>query len=170
MKIKKNNRFAKVSAIAVTVGILAIMVSSPAQTKEPLNNAADFDRLMEAVAYGDMLWHTGEGGDGKHKELSTNGLGCANCHPDGSATQPESWPKYQTNLGKVGTMREMFNWCMQVVQQGKGYALDSKEMIAMEAYATYMNRGAALNPGMNKQTSPVVISGPGYPTNNEGNR
>ena len=166
----KYKLFAKASAMSILLGILILVISAPTQSKEPLDDAADFDRLMEAVAYGDQLWHTGEGAGGKHPELSTNGLGCANCHPDGSATQPESWPKYQTNLGKVGTLREMINWCIQVVQRGKGYPLDSKEMIAMEAYATYMNRGAALNPGMNAQTAPYVISGPGYPTNDEGNR
>lgn len=170
MKTYKNGRFAKIGAVAVGAGVLALAMSGPSQAKDPLDNAADFDRLMEMVAYGDQLWHTGEGEGGAHKELSTNGLGCANCHPDASATQPESWPKFQTNLGKVGTMREMFNWCMQVVQQGKGYPLDSKEMIAMEAYATYMNRGAPLNPGENRQTAPVVKSGVGYPTDNEGNR
>ena len=170
MENMRNKLFAKASAMSMLLGILIFVISAPTQSKEPLDDAADFDRLMEAVAYGDQLWHTGEGEGGKNPELSTNGLGCANCHPDGSATQPESWPKYQTNLGKVATMREMFNWCIQVVQRGKGYALDSKEMIAMEAYATYMNRGAKLNPGLNAQTSPYVISGPGYPTNNEGNR
>lgn len=164
----RNYRFSKASATTIVLGILVFMISSPAQSKEPLNGSADFDKLMDAVAYGDRLWHTGESGGSS--KLSTNGLGCANCHPDGSATQPESWPKYQTNLGKVGTMREMFNWCIQVVQQGKGFAMDSKEMIAMEAYATYMNRGAALNPGMDKQTAPAVMSGVGYPTDNEGNR
>lgn len=170
MENMRDKQFAKASAMAMLLGMLVFMLSGPAQSKEPRDDAADFDKLMEAVAYGDQLWHTGEGEDGGHPQLSTNGLGCANCHPDASATQPESWPKYQTNLGKVGTMREMFNWCMQVVQRGQGYALDSKEMIAMEAYATYMNRGAALNPGLNMQTAPFVISGPGYPTNNEGNR
>lgn len=169
MKKLRNNRFAKASAMSMLLGVLVFVVSGPVYSKDPLDSAADFERLMEAVAYGDKLWHTGEGGGGKHKKLSTNGLGCANCHPDASATQPESWPKYQTNLGKVGTMREMFNWCIQVVQRGQGYALDSKEMIAMEAYATYMNRGAMLNPGMDKQTAPVVKSGVGYPTNDEGN-
>ena len=167
MRIKKNNRFAKASAMAVSLCILAVMIGGPVQAKEALDNAADFDKLMEAVAYGDKLWHTGESGGPSN--LSTNGLGCANCHPDASATQPQSWPKYQTNLGKVGTMREMFNWCMQVVQQGKGFPLDSKEMIAMEAYATYMNRGAPLQPGLNSQTAPFVKSGVGYPTNDEGN-
>ena len=170
MENMRNKQHAKVGALVMLLGSLVFLMSGTVQSKEPLDDAADFDRLMEAVAYGDQLWHTGEGGGGKHKELSTNGLGCANCHPDGAATQPESWPKYQTNLGKVGTLREMINWCIQVVQNGTGYALDSKEMIAMEAYATYMNRGAKLNPGMNAQTSPFVISGPGYPTNNEGNR
>ena len=170
MENMRNKLFAKASAMSMLLGILVFVISAPTQSKEPLDDAADFDRLMEAVALGDKLWHTGEGPGGKNEALSTNGLGCANCHPDGSATQPESWPKYQTNLGKVATMREMFNWCIQVVQRGKGYALDSKEMIAMEAYATYMNRGAALNPGMNAQTAPFVMSGPGYPTNNEGNR
>ena len=170
MENMRKNQFSKAGVVSLLLGMLVFVVSGPAQSKDPLDGAADFDRLMEAVAYGDQLWHTGEGEGGNHPQLSTNGLGCANCHPDASATQPESWPKYQTNLGKVGTMREMFNWCMQVVQRGKGYALDSKEMIAMEAYATYMNRGAALNPGMDKQTAPVVISGEGYPTNNEGNR
>lgn len=168
MENMKNRRFVKASTVTILLGILIFLVSGPVQSKDPLNGAADFDRLMDAVAYGDQLWHTGESGG--PSKLSTNGLGCANCHPDASATQPESWPKFQSNLGKVGTMREMFNWCMQVVQGGKGYALDSKEMIAMEAYATYMNRGAALNPGLDMQTAPVVVSGTGYPTNNEGNR
>ncbi len=170
MENMKNKQYVNANTLAMLLATLILMMSAPAHSKEPLDDAADFDKLMEAVAYGDQLWHTGEGEGGKHKQLSTNGLGCANCHPDASATQPQSWPKYQSNLGKVGTMREMFNWCMQVVQRGKGYPLDSKEMIAMEAYATYMNRGAKLNPGMNKQTAPVVISGPGYPNNNEGNR
>ncbi len=162
-------KYSKISAMAIMLGFLVFMISGPAQSKEPLDNAGDFDKLMDAVAYGDKLWHTGEGSSGGHPKLSTNGLGCANCHPDGSATQPESWPKYQTNLGKVGTMREMFNWCIQVVQRGTGYDMNSKEMIAMEAYATYMNRGAALDPGMDAQTSPTVKNGVGYPTDSEGN-
>jgi len=163
-----DKKFFLLNRVAVIFGMLSFTIINVAQAKEPLDDAADFDRLMEAVKYGDQLWHTGE--TGKDSKLSSNGLACGNCHPDGSATQPQSWPKYQTNLGKVGTLRDMINWCIRVVQNGKGLDLDSKEMIAMEAYATYMNRGAELSPGLNQQTAPVVISGPGYPTNNEGNR
>lgn len=166
MNMTRDNRFAVGSMVAI-LGVVALMICGPAYSKEPLDNAADFDRLMEMVAYGDKLWHTGESGGPSN--LSSNGLGCANCHPDASATQPHTWPKYQSNLGKVGALREMINWCIQVVQQGKGFAYDSKEMIAMEAYATYMNRGFALNPGANEQTAPFVKSGVGYPTNDEGN-
>ena len=168
MKTCRENRLTVAGLLAAFIGVIALTISGPANAKDPLDHAADFDRLMEAVAYGDKLWHTGESGGGA-SNLSTNGLACANCHPDASATQPNTWPKFQTNLGKVGTLREMFNWCMQVVQQGKGYAYDSKEMIAMEAYATYMNRGSPLAPGKDVQTAPVVKSGVGYPTNDEGN-
>ena len=167
MKTCRVNRITVAGLLAAFLGIAALTISGPVYAKEPLDDAADFDRLMEAVAYGDKLWHTGEAGGSSN--LSSNGLACANCHPDASATQPNTWPKFQTNLGKVGTLREMFNWCMQVVQQGKGFAYDSKEMVAMEAYATYMNRGAALAPGRNVQTAPLVKSGVGYPTNDEGN-
>lgn len=166
--MKISHQFSKASSMAVGLGMLVLVMSGAVQAKESLNHAADFEKLMEAVAYGDKLWHTGESGGAS--DLSTNGLGCANCHPDAAATQPETWPKFQSNLGKVGTLREMFNWCIQVVQQGKGFAMNSKEMIAMEAYATYMNRGAALNPGADVQTAPAVKSGVGYPTDNEGNR
>ena len=166
--MEKKNHITYINSLTVIFYILSFIVAAPANSKEPLDEAADFERLMEAVTYGDQLWHTGE--TKSDSKLSTNGLGCANCHPDGSATQPQSWPKYQTNLGKVGTLRDMINWCIRVVQNGKGLELDSKEMIAMEAYATYMNRGASLDPGLNKQTAPFVVSGPGYPTNNEGNR
>ncbi|WP_455209925.1 hypothetical protein [Kaarinaea lacus] len=89
---------------------------------------------MASVAKGDALWL-----DGK---LGTNGLACGNCHPDGSASNPNTLPKFQANLGKVGTLREMINWCIMVPIQGKMLPLlDSDEMIAMETYSTYTHRG-----------------------------
>lgn len=112
--------------------------------------------LMDAVAKGDGLWH-----DGK---LGTNGLACGNCHPDGAASNPHTFPKFQSNLGKVGTLREMINWCIAVPMQGKPLALDSAEMTAMEAYATFTHRGVAIAPAKDEQHGAIpVVSGPGYP-------
>ena len=60
--------------------------------------------LMAAVAKGDALR--------RDAKLGTNGLACGNCHLDGSAGNSHTFPKFQTNLGKVGTLRGMINWCM----------------------------------------------------------
>lgn len=130
------------------------------QAKPPRSEAQiaqEQEALMQVVAKGDGLWH--------NPSLGSNGLACGNCHPDGSASNPHTFPKYQTNLGKVGTLRDMINWCIMVPMQGKALALDSDEMIAMEAYATFAHRGVAIAPAKDEQHGAVpVSSGPGYPS------
>lgn len=151
MKRSKKCLVAGVVAVATLAGV--------AQAKDPRTAAQaddEWNMLMEAVAKGDGLWH-----DGK---LGSNGLACGNCHPDGSATNPHTWPKYQTNLGKVGTLRDMINWCVTVPMQGKPLAFDSAEMVAMEAYATYMHQGVKISMAKDEQHGAVPVkSGPGYP-------
>jgi cytochrome c553 len=41
--------------------------------------------------------------------LGSNGVVCAQCHPDGANTHPETYPKFQKQLGKVAPMWEMVN-------------------------------------------------------------
>jgi thiosulfate dehydrogenase len=152
---------------ALGICVFAMLAGmSTLQAKEPFTSAQAEDQrnmLMKFVARGDALWHSAK--------LGTNGLACGNCHPDGSATNVHTWPKYQTNLGKVGTLREMINWCIAVPMLGKPLKLDSDDMIAMEAYATYMNRGIAIAPGKDEQSGGTpVVSGPGYPNADMGNR
>ncbi|MDH4273428.1 MAG: cytochrome C [Gammaproteobacteria bacterium] len=138
------------------VGVASVSVAYAKSPRSEKQIAAENKALMDAVAKGDALWHDGR--------LGTNGLACGNCHPDGSATNPHTWPKYQTNLGKVGTMRDMINWCVAVPLQGKPLAFDSDEMIALEAYATYTHRGITIAPGKDEQHGAVPVkSGPGYP-------
>lgn len=150
----------KLSKKSLIVGIVAAAaLTGVAQAKDPRTASQaddEWNYLMAAVAKGDGLWH-----DGK---LGSNGLACGNCHPDGSATNPHTWPKYQTNLGKVGTLRDMINWCITVPMQGKPLALDSENMVAMEAYATYMHQGVKISLGKDEQSGGVPVkSGPGYP-------
>ena len=153
---KRKHIFGMAAAISL-IGVWTI--AGVTQAKEPLNAAVADDQnslLLQVVAKGDALWHDGN--------LGTNGLACGNCHPDGAASNPHTWPKFQTNLGKVGTLREMINWCIAVPMQGKPLALDSADMIAMEAYAAYTHRGIAIAPGKDEQHGAVpVASGPGYP-------
>lgn len=149
-----------VSAVTATVAASALFLAVTSEAKPPRNQvqaAEEREMLMAAVAQGDALWH--------NSKLGTNGLACGNCHPDGSATNPHTFPKYQSNLGKVGTLREMINWCIAVPMQGKPLAWDSAEMTAMETYATFTHRGVAIAPARDEQHGAVpVASGPGYPS------
>lgn len=165
--MKSKNMAGRIALALLSVTAIGLMIDvDNVYAKKPFTAAEmqdQKDMLLASVKRGDELWHD--------SRLGTNGLACGNCHPDASATNPHTWPKYQTNLGKVGTLRDMINWCIAVPLQGKPIALDSNEMIAMEAYATYMHRGVALAPAKDEQHGAVPVkSGPGYPTGNDGDR
>lgn len=154
-----NNRIVSFSTFAASIILGSMVFSTVSFAKPPRSEAQAADErmmLLEAVKKGDDLWH--------NPKLGTNGLACGNCHPDGSASNPHTFPKYQSNLGKVGTLREMINWCISVPLQGSPLALDSADMTAMEAYSFYTHRGVAIAPAKDEQHGAVpVTSGPGYP-------
>jgi thiosulfate dehydrogenase len=79
--------------------------------------------------------------------LGTNGVACAQCHPNGANTHPETYPKFQKQLGRVIALREMINWCLQQPLEGKPLPLDDPKMIALEAYLAHERRGVKLAPG-----------------------
>lgn len=82
--------------------------------------------------------------DGK---LGENGLACNQCHPNASNTHPETYPKFQKQLGRVVTISEMINWCISNPLEGKNLGLDSKKMVSLIAYITQERRNVKLNPG-----------------------
>jgi len=94
---------------------------------------------MSVVETGRELWVSAE--------LGTNGVACAQCHPNAANTHPETYPKFQQQLGRVIALREMINWCLQNPLEGTPLALDDPKMVAMEAYVTWERRGVALDPG-----------------------
>ena len=103
---------------------------------------------MEEVRKGDLLFH----GDGATAEtmgvnLSTTGMACAMCHPMGADTHPHSFPKFQAQIGKFSTLRDMINWCIEKPNQGEKIEGDSDAMKALEAYITWSNTGSVLVPG-----------------------
>lgn len=79
--------------------------------------------------------------------LGTNGVVCAQCHPNGANTHPETYPKFQKQLGKVATLGEMINFCIRNPLEGKDLALDDQRMIALQAYIAEERRGVKLAPG-----------------------
>jgi thiosulfate dehydrogenase len=80
-------------------------------------------------------------------KLGTNGVACAQCHPNAANTHPETYPKFQKQLGRVIALREMINWCLRQPLEGKPLALDAPDMIALEAYIHHERRGVKLEPG-----------------------
>ena len=94
---------------------------------------------MSVVQKGRELWTS--------PQLGTNGVACAQCHPNAANTHPETYPKFQQQLGRVIALREMINWCIQQPLEGKPLALDDPKMVAMEAYVLYERRGVPLAPG-----------------------
>ena len=128
------------AALAVVV-LAAVAVWLPARadefTKEDLERW--HNEYMSVVEKGRALWTS--------PELGTNGVACAQCHPNAANTHPETYPKFQQQLGKVIALRDMINWCIMNPLEGEPLPLDSADMIAIESYVTYERRGVALEPG-----------------------
>lgn len=80
-------------------------------------------------------------------EHYNNGVVCAQCHPNAANTHPETYPKFQKQLGKVSMMWEMINWCIRNPLQGEDLAADDPVMIALQAYIAQEREGQALTPG-----------------------
>ncbi|ADE14930.1 hypothetical protein Nhal_1809 [Nitrosococcus halophilus Nc 4] len=79
---------------------------------------------------------------------STIGVSCDMCHPDGANTHPETYPKFQVQLGRVAMLRDMINWCIQnPVRSNTKLAPDSPEMRALEAYIYAQRKGTPLEYG-----------------------
>ncbi|PKL38344.1 MAG: cytochrome C [Spirochaetae bacterium HGW-Spirochaetae-1] len=95
-----------------------------------------------AARYGRQLFE-----DSAEYKLGTNKVACAQCHPNAANTHPETYPKFQKQLGKVISLAEMVNWCIINPLEGKPLKLDSKEMVALLAYICSERKGVKMDPG-----------------------
>jgi len=133
-----NKKIAVALAAAVALAVVGgIAIQADEFTKKDQERWEK--EYMSVVQKGRELW-TSPG-------LGTNGVACAQCHPNAANTHPETYPKFQQQLGRVIALREMINWCIQQPLEGKPLALDDPQMVAMEAYVMYERRGVAIAPG-----------------------
>lgn len=138
------NRFLQLAPFGAALALGALTAAGPGTTARADEfTQADVDRWMgeyRAVATeGRALWTSGA--------LGTNGVACAQCHPNAANTHIETYPKYQKQLGKVVAIREMINWCIQNPLEGQPLALDDARLTAIEAYIAWERRGVELAPG-----------------------
>ena len=142
---------------AVSIGLVGAgsLWARPPFTE--LQLATQHQELLEVVNKGRDLWH------GSNPQMSHNGLACGNCHPDAAASNPQTFPKWVSEIGSVAPMRDMINWCIVHPQEGTALDVNSADMIALEAYAFYLYRGQKIDPGLAMPTPPdPVKSGVGF--------
>ena len=109
MNIHSTNRLLPGLIAVMTLGVLGMLVMKSTAAREPYTKEelADQEKaLLAAVDHGRDLWH------GSNPSMSSNGLACGNCHPDAAASNPQTFPKYQADLGRVIALRDMINWCI----------------------------------------------------------
>jgi hypothetical protein len=93
------------------------------------------------VAEGKRIFHS-------DKELGgTIGVSCDMCHPDGSNTHAETYPKYQVQLQRVALLRDMIDWCIENPVKGKALDPNDPKLRALEAYIYAQRKGVALDYG-----------------------
>jgi cytochrome c553 len=93
------------------------------------------------VVAGSKVFHSGA-------ELgSTIAVSCDMCHPDAANTHPETYPKFQVQLGRVVLLRDMINWCIEHPVRATPLAADDPRMRALEAYIYAQRKGTPLNYG-----------------------
>lgn len=139
--MKRMLRFSILVCLLILIcgGLLFEVITSKADefTEEDLKRWQN--EFMVVVQKGRELWVS--------PELGTNQVACAQCHPNGANTHPETYPKFQQQLGRVIGLRDMINWCLMHPLEGKALKLNDPNMVAIEAYLTYERRGVPLAPG-----------------------
>jgi len=93
------------------------------------------------VAEGSRIFHDGDALG------STVAVSCDMCHPHAANTHPETYPKFQTQLGRTVLLRDMINWCIENPVRGDKLEPDSPEMRALEGYIMAQRKGVEMNYG-----------------------
>jgi thiosulfate dehydrogenase len=133
-------------ALFIVLGAAPGMAHKAKHTPEQLK--AFEDVFMEQVRIGDLLFHGDAATEKKlGTKLSRTGMACAMCHPFAVDNHPYEFPKFQEQINKFSTLRDMINWCIEKPNEGEKIAEDSAAMMALEAYIYWSNRGSTLDTG-----------------------
>ena len=93
------------------------------------------------VAEGSRIFHNAD-------ELgSAVAVSCDMCHPHAANTHPETYPKFQVQLGRVALLRDMIDWCIENPVRGDHVDPDGPTMRALEAYIMAQRKGVEMNYG-----------------------
>ena len=97
--------------------------------------------VRRTVEHGDAIFHDA------NALGSTIAVSCDMCHPHAANTHPETYPKFQVQMGRVALLRDMINWCLEHPVRAPRMDPDDPRMRAMEAYIYAQRRGKPLDYG-----------------------
>lgn len=132
--------------------------ASQAQAGAPVGAAAtqqheiygSYDRRDEQVWATETQQFVDEGSAIFHDAKKLGGtisVSCDMCHPNAANTHPETYPKFQVQLGRVALLRDMINWCIENPVKGKPLPDDDRRLRALEAYILAQRKGTKLDYG-----------------------
>ena len=111
------------AALAGALVAVAVLVGPAGAHKDPVTPqqlTAYQEVFMEQVRKGDLLFH-GDAATEKAMDvmLSRHGNGLRHVPSHASDTHPHAFPKFQANMAKFATLRDMINWCIEKPNQGE---------------------------------------------------
>ena len=133
-------KYAGASAAVLIVTVILFMAFSTKAKEFTKEDLERWDKeFMTVVMEGEKLFHS--------SSLGANKVSCDQCHPNAANTHPETYPKFQQQIGRVISLFEMVNWCLRNPLEGDPLAADDPKMVALLSYMTYERRGVPLAPG-----------------------
>ena len=135
--MSKKHVWTAIGVVALALALVGVGLHADEFTQQDVDRWQE--EYMSVVQKGRALWGS--------PDLGTNGVACGQCHPNAANTHPETYPKFQQQLGAVVELRDMINWCIMNPLEGDTLALDDPQMIALEAYIAWERRGVPLAPG-----------------------
>ncbi len=144
--------------IVCTIVIAAVVFFSyPKNHIKATGNILKVDTLLipqgkfgDAVKYGrELMLNTAFyiGPEGKNGKFLGNKMNCTNCHQEAGTKafsfnlmlSHEQYPQYRAREGKILTLADRINNCIERPHNGNPLPLDSKEMIAILSYLKWIN-------------------------------
>ena len=168
MRGRRSNVGLRSNAIIIALSAVVCIIAAGCRHEEPKNEVIlDADTALFVPpdtstipdnAAGDMIRYGREllvnfpyylGPKGSVGSFGGNGLGCQNCHLE-AGTRPfglnyfsahARYPQYRAREGRILTLGDRINNCIERPLNGRSMPLDSKEMIAMLAYMQWLGKG-----------------------------
>jgi thiosulfate dehydrogenase len=168
------------SAIIVISSFLSFQLYKNEKKEEILKvdlSVIPNNQFGDEVRYGrELMLRTAYfiGPEGIKGKYLGNKMNCTNCHQD-AGTKPfsfnlmrshEQYPQYRAREGKVLTLAERVNNCIERPHNGKPLPLDSREMVALLSYLKWINGFVSKNKVFKGEKN-LEISFPGRAASSE---